>query len=191
VELGGFMKNIIWCFLFILFSFLPVFSQEISLPGNPGLVKTATDLLAQKYPGYTVMKLSNADGDIREYFKKNYPKENPGLVIANFRSPAVTDCAALLVDSKKPDSGIKLFVLVLGLNTNKPEFNLIQDFIVQVPPVLDMYLLYEPQRKVQDYVDECWLDMTSNGFSFDPFDKGGERLFFWKGNKLIIKWVTD
>ncbi len=185
------MKRFFWFIGFIFVCVSVGFSQEVSLTYNPELVKTATDLLAHEYPGYTVMKLSNVDGDIREYFKKNHPKKSPGLVIGNFRCPSVTDCAALLVDSKKPESGIKFFVLVLGLNTAKPEVQLIQDFRVFAPPILDMYLLYEPQGKIQDVGNGKWVDMTSAGFSFNPFDKGGERVYYWKGEKLKTVWVTD
>lgn len=184
------MKKIIYVLSLIFVCVSPNYSQEVSLSDNPGLVKTATDLLSHKYPGYTVLKLRNLDRAVQEDFKKNYPKKSPGLVIANFRYPTVTDCAALLVYSKKPELGIQLFVTILGLNTTKPEFKLIQDFTVFAPPILDMYLLYIPQQKIQD-VDDNWVDMTSAGFSFNPFDKGGERIFYWKGEKLKTVWVTD
>lgn len=61
------------------------FSQGISLTDNPELVKTATDLLGQKYTGYSVMKLKDMGKPLQEYFLKNYPKEYPGLILGNFR----------------------------------------------------------------------------------------------------------
>jgi hypothetical protein len=185
------MKKLCWVLGLAFISVSIGFTQEISLKDNPGLVKTATDLLAHKYPGYIVMNINDADGDIRECFKKNHPQESPGLVIAHFRSSAATDCVALLVDSKKPQMGIKYLVAVLGLNTAKPKFQLIQDFRVFTPPILDMYLLYEYQGKIQEFENDKWIVMTSAGFSFTPFDKGGERIFYWKRGKLKTVWVTD
>jgi hypothetical protein len=165
-------------------------TQEISFDDYPELENQANHLLSQKYTGYSVMKLKDMGKPLQEYFLKNYPKEYPGLILGNFRHPSVTDCAALLVDTKKPESGIKLFVLVLGLNTTKPEIRLIQDFRGEILAP-EFYLLYESRRTIPDVENDNWVDMTSGGFSLNPFDKGGEKIYYWQDKILKTVSVTD
>jgi hypothetical protein len=185
------MKSFFCLLGFIFICVSAVFPQEVSPTDIPQLEKTVTGLLSPQYPGYSVMRLSDTGQSLQKYFMKEHPKENPGLVFGNFRHPSVTDCAALLVDSNKPKSGIKLLVLVLGMNTNHPEVKIIQDFRKEESPTLDVYLLYEPRGTIPDVNKDNWVDMTSAGFSLNPFDRGGERVFYWQGETLQAVWVSD
>jgi hypothetical protein len=165
-----------------------VFAQKVAISDLPQLREQVVELLKQKYPSYSVMSL---DEVIKHSFKSEHSNEYPGLVFGNFRHPSITDCAVLLVDFQKPKSSIKLLVLVLGVNTASPKIQIVHDYRKDKNPFLEVYLAYEQRRTVADIEKDTWVDMTSAGFSLNPFDRGGEQVFYWDNDKLKSVWVTD
>jgi len=180
--------------LFTLFAFVcgsVAFAQEVSSTDLPQLKKQVVELLGQKYPDYSVLQSKDTSQSLQRYFESKHPNEYPGLVFGNFRHPSITDCAVLLVDSKKPELGIKLLVLVLDINASHPEVQIVQDYKNEKDPLLEVYLSYEQRRTIADVEKNSWVDMPSAGFSLNPFDRGGERVFYWNNEKLKSVWVTD